>query len=90
MRNRGTRLAALEAKKSTGWEAVHMIGYHEGADEAECQANREAAINAYGRDKIQPDDLLIETVFVAPRFDENGKLIPRPYKPQGLTRGVTL
>ena len=53
----------------------------EGETDAETRGNRDAALDAYGRDLIGPDDMLIERIGVTPKFDENGKLIPR-HQPQ--------
>ena len=77
MRKNQTRLAALEAEKRAASQVVHSIGYHEGDTPEEKAANREAALEAYGKDRIGPDDLLIQRVFVAPKVDGNGKMIRR-------------
>jgi len=72
------RLAALEGKASpTLVEKWHDVVAKDDQTEDE-------ALNAYGREKIGPNDSVIIFRSVTPRFDEDGKMIrPRDWPAQG-------
>jgi hypothetical protein len=57
------RIAALE-QATTPWERAHMILWHDDKGQSE-----DAAIDAYGRDRISPNDLKIMVRFVSPKSD---------------------
>lgn len=84
------RLAALETATRTAWDRVHHIQFHEGDTDAETEANKQAAVAAYGRDLIAPNDLTILVKFVSPKWDANGNRIYRTPEHEPIQRGVTV
>ena len=60
------RIAKLETTVSATSEHVHVIRYDEGETDEGTAANREAALAAYGPEKIGANDRVLNVVFVAP------------------------
>ena len=68
MKRLGSRVADLEARQEKPFGAVHRLIQHEGQ-------SRDEAIDAYGRERIGSDDLLIIRRIVSPRFNPDGSML---------------
>ena len=65
-----SRVKALERHGAVTCHKVHRIIC--GEDQSE-----DDVIDAYGREKIGPDDKIIMRVLVSPKRDEQGRMIPQ-------------
>ncbi len=63
------RVGALENQAGDGgFDKAHQVICRPGQ-------TQEQALDAYGRDKIGPNDFVVVRTFVTPRFDANGNMI---------------
>ncbi len=63
------RVGALENQAGDGgFEKAHQVNCRLGQ-------TQEEALDAYGRDKIGPNDFVVVRRFVSPRFDGEGNMI---------------
>jgi len=69
MRRLGSRVAELEARKARPFGKVHRLIQRQGQ-------TRDEALDAYGRELIGPDDMVILNRIVAPRFNPDGSMLP--------------
>jgi hypothetical protein len=70
MRRLGSRVADLEARQPRPYGRAHRLIQRE-------EQTQDEALDAYGRELIGPDDMVIINRIVSPKWDADGNMIPQ-------------